>query len=690
MKHAIIMAMLLTLGGCSAQTPTYQKDGKAYGVTSGLFRDRWWNYYERGVSFAEGRFYEEAIQDFQTAVQKRPHDQWRGRTYGMHFIDYFPHRELGVTYYRLMRHQEAVQELEESLRTAESAKSKYYLNKSRQAILEKTGQDKNPPVIELKHPAERTVTNSFSIVVAGEISDDTFVAAMKINDHPTLLELSSKKVPLEQDVSLKPGTNRIKVWASDLTGKTTERTVNVEVDRQGPMIVLEDARTGDRNVQLSGYLSDTTGIRTFKINDREIPITGRNERTTAHRWPREMEFREHLQLPGETKSIVLEATDIAGNVTIGHLPTDPRHSHSTDSSGHPNLQGLPLFALADLGNGPDSWEMFALLGEGLGSMLDKDPPVIQLKGLTESQTVYSDSLYIEGHVRDENKLQSLVMNGESILKRKGKDVFFNHLTRLKQGVNTFIFEAVDSLGNRELKAVTVTREIPKIRQVGSRMSISILPFERRGERSTAGDAIYDSLMTAFVNQERFRIVEREKIEDVLTELKLSQTELVDPGTASRIGGIVVADAILIGTVYETEDAIEVLTRLVDTETSEILDAEDVFNEDKSLTSVNDLMQGLAFKHKQRFPLLEGVILKKEGKALLIDLGEKKKIRRNMGVIIFQVGEEIYHPGTGRVLGSEPRELGEAKVNHVYEEFSRALLRKGKADEISVSDSFITK
>jgi len=40
-----------------------------------------------------------AISDFQAAIRQREKDQRRARTCGMHFIDYFPHQELGIVYF---------------------------------------------------------------------------------------------------------------------------------------------------------------------------------------------------------------------------------------------------------------------------------------------------------------------------------------------------------------------------------------------------------------------------------------------------------------------------------------------------------------------------------------------------------------------------------------------------------------
>ena len=693
MRLLFIFLILLMSGfvGCTVQKSAYIKDGKEYGVTGGLFKGRWWHYYERGLSFAEGGFYKEAIDDLHAAIERRHDDQWRSRTYGMHVVDYFSHRELGIIYFKLEKYHEAVAELEDSLRTAESAKAKYFLNKARRAILEESGADALPPLINIVQPSVKTVTNKFTVTLKGEAEDDFFVSSLSVNDAPLLLELSAGTVPFEQEVPLKQGTNEISIRVSDLTGKTTEKILKVEADREGPVIIIDEERLAGRRVVLAGYITDRSGIASFSINDREIPITdGRSSVGDASEaYVREMEFHQEIDIPEDEDTVRLLVRDIAENITRGAIQAGSIDQGMRKPGAEDPLSHMPLLAAvfqADEKAGP---AQYALM-DSIKQILDHTSPVIRVNDMSADQTVYTDSLFLEGSVSDASNITSLFINGESALIRKGKKVFFNYLTPLGEGENTFIITAGDTFGNRAEKVITVNRVVPKIRKLGSRMTISILPLESRGVALIPGDTVIDSMINAFVKQERFQIIERERMREVLRELKLSQTVIVDPDTASKVGRIVVADAMLTGSVHETENSIEILTRLVDTETSHVIDAEDVFSEDKSLRGISSLVHGLALKYKQNFPLLEGSILKKDGTSVLIDLGSDKKIRKNMSIIMFREGEAVTHPDTGRILGTEPKQLGEAKVEDVYEGFSRAVIKKGRSVKVDIRDKIITK
>jgi tetratricopeptide (TPR) repeat protein len=140
-KREFIMLSLLLLAGLAFSEPAPEciKDGVKYGVTRGSFRSEWWNYLERGMSYLEGGCYEAALADLDKAIElrkkqvKKEHDKRRARTYGLHFTDYFAHREKGVALYHLGRYEEAKKELMESLKWVDSERAREYLemNESR-------------------------------------------------------------------------------------------------------------------------------------------------------------------------------------------------------------------------------------------------------------------------------------------------------------------------------------------------------------------------------------------------------------------------------------------------------------------------------------------------------------------------------------------------------------------------------
>ncbi len=657
LRKTIILLLLCITLSCASQESQYIKDGDQYGVTSGLFRHRWWNYYERGVSFGEGGFYKEAMNDFKEAVKQRGYDKWMARTYGMHFQDYFPHRELGIQYFKIGKIDDAIKELESSLSTAKSARACYFLNKSRKARLEDNRSDTLPPVLELS-PLP-LVTNSLTVKIEGVASDDHYVSSLSINKRPLFIELAKKRYPFSGNLQLQEGLNSIEIKAGDLSGKTILKTFRIYGDRQGPIINIEELYTKEGKLVIEGYIYDKSEVTGLTIENRTVDIVP----------AKEIDFKEEFPLPEGSDDIVLTAMDRAGNMTVAETGLHEEVSI---------FETWPLFAGKN--------DLFAL---GIGSILDKNPPVITLKQLFDDIEIYDDKLFIEGKATDDNRIESLKINDEEILKRSGKTIFFSHMIALGKGNNRIIITVRDKGGNRSVKEFSIRRKVQSVRKGTSRMSVALMPFERKGTGTVTGDAVYDNLISSFVEDGRFKVVERSKIDEVLNELKLSSTELVDRSSAVKTGRILGAESIITGSIIEKESSIEVIARMVDTETSAILTANDVFEEDKSLPVVKTLMDGLAYKFSRDFPLSEGIVIKKDGNSIYIDLGIDSKIKEGIKFIIYRTGPEIIHPLTGKSLGAESVDLGEARLKDIYKEFSVALISE-KGEDVKIKDKVIAK
>ena len=299
-----------------------------------------------------------------------------------------------------------------------------------------------------------------------------------------------------------------------------------------------------------------------------------------------------------------------------------------------------------------------------------------------------EKAYIEGQVMDEGTVAGLSINGTPVLRRKGQYVFFNYLAELKKGENEIVIEAKDEAGNQVRKTIAVKREIPKALQLQERLSLTVLPFEQNGTASETSFSFQDRLIDSLVNLNRFRVVERDKLDLILQEQKLSRTELIDKSTALRMGKLVAAQSIVTGSIVETRTGIEIVARLIDTETSEVLAAQDVYDEVKDLAALRVLAEGLAVKFHRDFPLVDGLILQKKGDAVFTDLGEDKiKVQRRL---ILYREEPLKHPVTGKMLGVDNVIVGRARVTQVMPEMSKAEVVAGKAEGVKPQDKVITE
>lgn len=169
---AFVLASPLLVSCANRATPPRVVDGVAYGVTKAPFRGRWWQYYERGVSWSLGGFWTEAEADLRACLRLRGTDARRARTYGMHFVQCFAHRELGAVLLERNQLDEAEREVLASLAQEPSAKAEFLLEQIR---ARRAGSP--PPAAPSAKSAGRISLESIADAVAGAMAVVGSVAA---------------------------------------------------------------------------------------------------------------------------------------------------------------------------------------------------------------------------------------------------------------------------------------------------------------------------------------------------------------------------------------------------------------------------------------------------------------------------------------------------------------------------------
>ncbi len=115
--------------------------------------------------------------------------------------------------------------------------------------------------------------------------------------------------------------------------------------------------------------------------------------------------------------------------------------------------------------------------------------------------------------------------------------------------------------------------------------------------------IADMLITDLWKVKGITIVERDKLEALLTEIKLGETKYINPHTAQQLGKGLGADAVLTGAFMVIGNQLRIDARLVDVESSEILMAEQVTGSVSNFFEVHHslvllLSQSLNFSREQ--------------------------------------------------------------------------------------------
>jgi tetratricopeptide (TPR) repeat protein len=169
------------------------------------------------------------------------------------------------------------------------------------------------------------------------------------------------------------------------------------------------------------------------------------------------------------------------------------------------------------------------------------------------------------------------------------------------------------------------------------VAISFLNFASKGapaEREGEDDYFLLQLSALLQESGSVQIVERELLDSLLAELKLSSTELVDPATSLKLGRILSARVIATGTLMRYNRDIQLSLRLTDTETTLLKGA--VTAADKDLEQLSrTAAQKILEKIKAAYPL-RGVITAVSGNQAVLNIGAAAGVQDGMQ---FRVLEE---------------------------------------------------
>ena len=334
---------------------------------------------------------------------------------------------------------------------------------------------------------------------------------------------------------------------------------------------------------------------------------------------------------------------------------------------------------------------------------------IELKGLRDGLAVYLESITVQGSVRSSEGIDDLVVNRQSLLsteddssiapfiklvrEHKDRPLAFSITLPLKEGQNTIAAELSDMRGVNTSERLAITRNIPRVMQAGSRLSVVILPFT---EVKKAGESlqgyVHTFLNRSFIDQQRFNIVERDSLSKVLDDQQLSRKGDFDQETALRLGRLMGSDAVLCGSISSSPESIEIIGRLMDTGTAAVLSENDVYWEGEMTAGFRGTLDDLALKFKKHIPLCEGTVTKHmSNNSVVIDVGQSQSIQQGMKFLAYQETAPLIDAATGMNLGSDTDILGQLAAKEIAPVSCRADIEKKFAGrEIKAGSKVIAK
>lgn len=683
MNRSIRIVTLLTigaaiiLGGCYGRgesRPVQQRDGESYGTTSGTFRYRWWNYLERGNSFASGQFWSEAIADYQEALRQRNVDTNRARTYGMHFVRYFPNREIGIAYLNTGQLDLAIASLDKSMAQAPTAKAQFFLHDAwRAQLAQKKELDRAAPTLVLTTPEADTMS-AYRLMVRGTVEDDRFIDRLVVNGKDVSIDRAQKKLDFECPVELS-GKTDVTVEAYDLTGKKTVQTLALVQDVTGPMLSISSPRIGssltDAKVVMTGTVMDEGGLSMLEVAGTSFTLNGQKKH----------DFSVPVTLRDGRNAIEFHAIDRAGNRTEGKIP------YVRVSSEDGMLSRYRLYAkapeeggdiLSGATNGATGKPEVDVVNLRNGQTIPYRPPSVVANGGT---------YVLQVNVTGGQVISKVTVNDTAITPPPMTSVFFTQRIPIREGDMKVTIEAADKTGATTVKELVVKAEMVKVFDEQSRLALAPLPFKNAlEEKAKLRSMVMDSkLVDGLLRGKRFRLVDRSKdaLDTFVKEQQVAQTDFVDKDKAIAIGKLLNAEYLLTGTIVEDAGGAEILGRIVNVATSEIVATPQVYGPASSLAEAGKLAEDLALAVAQELPLLSGEVKVKGGK-MAISIGEMAHLRPNAPIIIFRPDPD---------WGDEapPLLVGKAEVERIGAKLSFIRTTTLEADmTVEDGDQFVTR
>ncbi len=223
-------------------------------------QSKFYNYYSDGLEYVEKKDWLRAIQEFRSAISYEFEDAARKRTYGTHFIEYYPHREIGICHYFLGETGNAKKELDLSTAYVSSERANEFLaflrNKVPPSVAivpqQKNPEEEKPEVVPEKE--ERPKEEE-------EVKTSTLPVGALTYDPSRVTQVGSRLGIAVMPIEVK---GELSSFGGALTDKMVSQLVNLRrfkvIERTALDKVLQE-----QQLQVSGVVDDETAVKVGRV-----------------------------------------------------------------------------------------------------------------------------------------------------------------------------------------------------------------------------------------------------------------------------------------------------------------------------------------------------------------------------------------------------------------------------------------
>ncbi|MGE3535871.1 MAG: TIR domain-containing protein [Candidatus Tectimicrobiota bacterium] len=181
------------------------------------------------------------------------------------------------------------------------------------------------------------------------------------------------------------------------------------------------------------------------------------------------------------------------------------------------------------------------------------------------------------------------------------------------------------------------------------------PASRAGE----DEALLLRLMDALQSTERLLVLERDMLDKVLAELRLSASELTDPQTAVRVGRILSARLLATGSLTRRGSDVQLTVRVVETETTRLRAAlTETLNAERGLDGLAEHIATLLLHKLHTAYPIQGRLLQATPQQVVLNIGSEHGVTPGMTL---QVLQDVPLQVGGKIAGMQLLNVGQVEV-----------------------------
>jgi len=549
-----------------------------------IFRGQWDDYYLRALSCIEQGNFQQALSDFQESLERRPpskqFDRRMVRTYGMHYLDYFPNRETGFLYFMENQYKKALEFLNRSIQSEPSAKAYYFRNQAQKKLQTSCSH----PTLTLKEPFE-IKKNQYDVwqsenelIIQGNAYDTQLIEKIMIQGKPFWIDNSAQAIAFSKRLMFKEGKHVIHIQAKNICGNVIDKKIMLHVDKTGPSISIQ---RGNQDETIIINAQDISGKLALIIDHKKIFSVNQSVLNYSCKWP------------SENVEIVVCAQDRCHNQTCATV----RHAqlfHNPQISGFFAKSTNSFYSDADVSNiYPES--------DFINIEFDSNNP----------QTVFEEQTLISGKIFANRPIVCLKINNDQIPIQASKHIYFSRQIRLEAGQNQIHVTGKTISGKTKGKKIKIYRKIPSVLQLENRYGLSMYSFHVNGQENTSWVNHLFGL-TDKAEQKAFDLTEsfERYFFDALNTKKRFRINVRGQSQDNASKSFIPCQGSLLGNAYVSKFGLEITARIVDNQTSAVLGIKDVYRENKGKIEIHSMVSELSEKIHRSFPLIQGKIISK--------------------------------------------------------------------------------